>query len=94
MSEEKYPISVIDIPKEHYKWLHPTAKPVALFEYLIKTYSNEGDLILDNAAGSMTAAIAAFNTNRKVICIEKSEHYYNIGKDRVETYIKNKTGLI
>lgn len=94
MSEEKYPISVIDIPKEHYKWLHPTAKPVALFEYLIKTYSNEGDLILDNAAGSMTAAIAAFNTNRKVICIEKSEHYYNIGKDRVETYIKNKTELI
>lgn len=87
MLEEKYPISVIDIPKEHFKWLHPTAKPVALIEYLIKTYSNEGELILDNAAGSMTTAIAAINTNRKVICIEKDEEYFQIGKKRVEEHL-------
>lgn len=90
MSEEKYPISIIDIPKEHYKWLHPTSKPVALIEYLIKTYTNEGDLVLDNAAGSMTTAIAAINTKRKSICIEKDEHYFSIGKERVENYLNDK----
>jgi site-specific DNA-methyltransferase (adenine-specific) len=64
--------------------LHPTQKPVPLFEYLIKTYTNEGDLVLDNCAGSFTTAIAAINTNRKCICIEKDDKYFEIGKKRVE----------
>lgn len=67
--------------------LHPTQKPVALIEYLIKTYSNEGDLILDNTAGSMTTAIAAINTNRRCICIEKDDHYFEIGSKRVKDHL-------
>jgi len=64
--------------------LHPTQKPVALFEYLIKTYSNENMIILDNAAGSCTTAIACKNLNRKWICIEKEEKYCEISKKRLE----------
>lgn len=63
--------------------LHPTQKPLKLFEYLIKTYTNEGDIVLDNCAGSGTTAIAALNTNRQYICIEKDEDYYNIAKERI-----------
>lgn len=68
---------------EKNKGLHPTQKPLKLFEYLIKTYTNEGDIVLDNCAGSGTTAIAALNTNRQYICIEKDEDYYNIAKERI-----------
>lgn len=67
---------------------HPTQKPVVLIEYLIKTYSNDGDLILDNTAGSMTTAIAAINTNRRCICIEKDDHYFEIGSERVRKHLQ------
>ena len=63
---------------------HPTQKPVALFEYLIKTYTNEGDLVLDNVAGSGTTGVACQNLNRKYILIEKEEEYINVIKDRLE----------
>jgi len=63
--------------------IHPTQKPVALFEYLIKTYTNENELILDNTAGSGTTAIAAINTNRKWVCIEKETEYYDKAIDRI-----------
>ena len=63
--------------------LHPTQKPVALFEYLIKTYTNEGDLVLDNCIGSGTTAIAAINTNRNFIGIEKEEKYFDIATERI-----------
>lgn len=66
--------------------LHPTQKPVALFEYLIRTYTNEGDTVLDNCSGSGTTAIACINTNRKYICIEKDEKYFEIGKNRIENH--------
>jgi len=56
--------------------LHPTQKPVALFEYLIRTYTNEGDLVLDNCSGSGTTAVAAHNLNRRWLCIEKETEYY------------------
>jgi site-specific DNA-methyltransferase (adenine-specific) len=69
--------------------IHPTQKPVALFEYLIKTYSNEESLILDNCAGSGTTAIASENTNRKWICIEKEENYYNKSIERIEDNLKH-----
>ena len=65
------------------RWLHPTQKPVALIEYLIKTYTNEWELVLDFTAGSFTTAVACENTNRKRICIEKDEWYYNIWIKRV-----------
>ena len=67
---------------------HPTQKPVALLEYLIKTYSNENDVVLDNTAGSMSTAIAAINTKRKCICIEKDDEYFKIGSERVEKRLK------
>jgi len=63
---------------------HPTQKPVALFEYLIKTYTNEGDTVLDNCAGSGTTGIAAFNTKRNAILIEKDEIYFNAAKERFD----------
>ena len=62
--------------------LHPTQKPVALFEYLIKTYTNEGDLVLDNCVGSGTTAVACKNTNRKCVGIELSEDYCAIAAAR------------
>ena len=64
--------------------LHPTQKPVALFEYLIKTYTNENETILDNCMGSGTTAIAAMNTNRNFIGFELDETYFNIANERIE----------
>jgi len=69
--------------------LHPTQKPTALMEYLIKTYSNEGALILDNCAGSGTTAIACLNTNRQFIVMEKEQKYYDIILKRVADFNKN-----
>jgi site-specific DNA-methyltransferase (adenine-specific) len=66
------------------KYHHPTQKPVALFEYLIKTYTNEGDLVLDNCAGSGTTGVACKNTNRNYILIEKEPEYIDIINKRLE----------
>ena len=63
---------------------HPTQKPVALFEYLIKTYTNEGDLVLDNCMGSGTTGVACVNTGREFIGIERDDAYFEIAKDRIE----------
>jgi site-specific DNA-methyltransferase (adenine-specific) len=70
--------------------LHPTQKPVTLFEYLVRTYTNEGDTVLDNCAGSGTTAIAAANTNRKWILIEKDPIYYEIACKRIAEHLKSK----
>lgn len=87
-STERYPKSVWKFAKDVQKSaLHPTQKPVALIEELIKTYSNENDLILDSCAGSMTTAIAAINTNRRCICIEKDKEIFEIGKNRIQQYL-------
>ena len=69
--------------------LHPTQKPVALFEYLIKTYTNEGDLVLDNCAGSGTTGVACKNLNRNYILIEKEPEYVKICETRLKE-IQNK----
>lgn len=82
---DRYPTTIIDFKKIKDK-LHPTQKPVALFEYLIKTYTNEGETVLDNCAGSGTTAIACINTNRSYILMEKEEKYYNIIRDRIEKH--------
>lgn len=80
---ENYPTMVLEYPID--KGIgHPTAKPVALLEYLIKTYSNEGDLILDNTMGSGTCGVACVNTGRRFIGIELDEGYFNIAKDRID----------
>ena len=67
--------------------LHPTQKPVALFEYLIKTYTNEGELVLDNCAGSGTTAIACLRTNRNYILIEQETKYCDIANKRIAEFI-------
>ena len=83
----KYPSTVIEIPavasnsKEKVK--HPTQKPVALMEYLIKTYTNEGETVLDFTMGSGSTCVAAINTGRKFIGIEVSEEYCEIAKQRI-----------
>ena len=82
--DTKYPTAIINIPRRvGEKVAHPTQKPVALFEYLIKTYTQPGEIVLDNCAGSFTTAVACDNTNRNWICIEKEEEYCNIGLTRV-----------
>lgn len=69
--------------RESCRGLHPTQKPVALFEYLIKTYTDEGDLVLDNCAGSGTTGVACENLNRKYILIEKESKYIEVIRKRL-----------
>ena len=76
-----YPTQVLEMTGE--RGLHPTQKPVALFEYLIRTYTNEGDTVLDNCAGSGTTGVACRNTGRNYILIEKEKVYYDIIKERL-----------
>ena len=66
--------------------MHPTQKPVALFEYLIKTYTNENELVLDNCSGSGTTAVACMNTNRRFICIERDETYHKKSLERLANH--------
>jgi len=83
-----YPTTIWEFGSEG-KTIHPTQKPIELFEYLIKTYTNEGDLVLDNTAGSGTTAIACLNTNRQFIVMEKEQKYYDIILKRVGDFNKN-----
>ena len=83
-----YPKSILTFAYDKDK-LHPTQKPIALFEYLIRTYSNEGELVLDNTAGSGTTAIACLNTNRQFIVMEKEQKYYDIILKRVADFNKS-----
>lgn len=78
---KRFPRSIQKVNRE--TGLHPTQKPVALFEYLIKTYTNEGDLVLDNCAGVCTTAIACLNTKRNYICIEKDKGYVKVCHERI-----------
>ena len=73
----RYPKTIQKFPRDTQRSkLHPTQKPVALFEYLIRTYTNPSELILDNTAGSCTTAVAAHNTGRRSICIERDAGYF------------------
>lgn len=81
----RYPKSIISYNNSnHGGKVHPTQKPVALFEYIIRTYTNEGELVLDNVIGSGTTAVAAINTGRQFIGIEREEEYVNIARERVK----------
>ena len=85
----KNPTTIIVEDKIRKDSLHPTQKPVALFEYLIKTYTNEGDLVLDNCAGSGTTGVACKNLNRNCILIEKDEGYFKIAERRINNTSEN-----
>ena len=80
----KYPKSILTFSKPHPSIsIHPTQKPVELLEWLIKTYTNEGETVLDNCMGSGSTGVACVNTNRKFIGIELDQEYYKIAKDRI-----------
>ena len=93
----RYPRSVkyfVTAESEKIGALHPSMKPQLLFEYLIKTYTNEGDLVLDNTAGSGTTGVACVNTNRHFIGIEKDEKYFEIAENRIKQAVNNKESLL
>ena len=81
------PKSILKINKEINTNLHPTQKPVALMEYLIKTYTNENEIVLDFTMGSFTTAIACLNTKRDFIGIELNDEYFKVGTKRVEEHL-------
>lgn len=81
--DSKYPTNVLDFSKVA-KPVHPTQKPVELIRYLIRTYTNEGDLVLDNCSGSGTTAISCIKEKRNFICFEKDETYWKKSVERVE----------
>ena len=82
---KRYPVNLIRFSKSNMTVnnLHPTQKPVELLEYLIKTYTDEGMLVLDNTMGSGSTGVACKNTNRKFIGIELDEEYFKIAKERI-----------
>lgn len=81
-----YPRNLLQVNCE--RGLHPTQKPVALFEYLIRTYTNAGDTVLDNCMGSGTTAIACINTGRHYTGFEKGERYYRVAQNRIAERLK------
>ena len=84
-STEKYPTSIVRFQKPHPSCaVHPTQKSVELCEWLIKTYTNEGETVLDFTMGSGTTGVACVNTGRKFIGIEMDENYFEIAKQRIE----------
>ena len=87
-SDEYYPTSIIDISGAGMRSgrVHPTQKPVALLEYLIKTYTNEGETVLDFTMGSGSTGVAAKNLNRNFIGIELDEKYFEIAKERIMSH--------
>jgi len=85
---KRYPKSVIIFSNDNHHSLHPTQKPVELLEYLIKTYTKENELVLDNTMGSGSTIIACINTNRNYIGIEKDENIFNIAKNRIDSHLK------
>jgi len=84
MNELRYPSSIQKFNRE--RGLHPTQKPIELMEYLIKTYTNEGDIVLDNTMGSGTTNLACIKLNRKSIGIEKEKQYYDVAVRRASEY--------
>lgn len=90
----RFPKRVIEFRNTLNKVVHPTQKPVSLFKYLIKTYTNKGDLVLDNCIGSGTTAVACKQTNRNFIGIELSQEYVDIANKRLQQSCLNNLKVI
>lgn len=84
----RFPRSAIKISNDNHKSLHPTQKPVELLEWLIRTYTNENEIVLDNCMGSGSTGVACVNTNRKFIGIELDSKYFDVAKRRIEALNK------
>jgi len=90
---KRFPQSVVEYSNasgedQTFNRIHPTQKPVKLLEYLVKTYTNENEIVLDNCSGSGSTAIACLNCNRNFICIEKEEKYYTASIERIKKHIE------
>ena len=85
MSEDgrRYPLSILRFPRDGNR-IHPTQKPVLLLEYLIKTYTNPGEVVLDNCMGSGSTGVACINTGRDFIGMEKEARYFEMARQRIE----------
>ena len=90
--QKNFPKNVLAFARDKDK-LHPTQKPVALLEYLIRTYTNEGEIILDNCMGSGSTGVACVNTGRSFIGIELDSEYYEVAKQRINKAIKGGDGM-
>ena len=88
--EFKNPVTLIEFDKIRKGSLHPTQKPVPLLEYLIKTYTQEGETVLDFTMGSGSTGVACVNINRSFVGIELDDNYFNIAKDRIDNAVKEK----
>ena len=84
LTNEKFPHSIISIEKEHRNFYHPTQKPVNLIRWLVRTYTNEGDLVLDNCIGSGTTAVACLKEKRHFIGYEITKEYFDIAQERIK----------
>jgi len=93
-SDDYYPKTILEFPLKRFKNGHPTQKPVELYEYLIRTYTNEGNIILDNCIGSGTTAEAAINTKRNYIGFELDTTYFNLANERIEKIIASKSHCV
>lgn len=89
ISELYYPTTMLEFPLPRFKNGHPTQKPVPLLEYLIKTYTNEGETVLDNCMGSGSTGVASVNTNRNFIGMELDENYFKIAQERISKAQEN-----
>ena len=89
--DKRYPINVLDFINGNSHIGHPTQKPVDLLEYMIKTYTNDGDLVLDNTMGSGSTGVAAVKNNRRFIGMEMNEEYFKIAKERIENVVSQET---
>ena len=90
---DRFPVNIIQFKRDKERF-HPTQKPVALLEYLIKTYTNEGDTVLDNTMGSGSTGVACVNTGRDFIGIELNEEYFKIAFDRIKKAEKEKSEML
>ena len=90
-TDDKYPTSILKFEKNIHVLNHPTEKPVSILEYLIKTYSNEYDTVLDPTMGSGSCGEACLNINRKFIGIELDDNYFEMAKQRIENHITQKS---
>lgn len=89
---KKLPTSIIRIKKEHESTVfHPTQKAVTLLRWLIRTYTNEGDVVLDNCCGSGSLGVACIKEKRDFICIEKDPKYYEIAQNRINAELREPT---
>jgi site-specific DNA-methyltransferase (adenine-specific) len=91
--EGNFPRSVLHIDRITHGQIHPTQKPVPLFEYLIRTYTNPSELVLDNCIGSGTTAIACINADRRYIGFESDPGYFEAAEDRIQAHEKPVTEL-